>query len=88
MKKSLAIALSLSMALGLTACGGGGTTADTGDTTTADTTATEDGKETVNFWHSMSGKNGEVLDQMIAKYNESQDEVEVTEPIREATPIL
>lgn len=77
MKKSLAIALSLSMALGLTACGGGGTTADTGDTTTADTTATEDGKETVNFWHSMSGKNGEVLDQMIAKYNESQDEVEV-----------
>ncbi|WP_027086273.1 extracellular solute-binding protein [Cohnella panacarvi] len=35
------------------------------------------GKTTVNFWHSMSGNNGEYIDKMIKAYNASQDKVEV-----------
>jgi len=34
-------------------------------------------KTVVQFWHSMSGINGESLDNMIATFNASQDEIEV-----------
>lgn len=37
----------------------------------------ESGKTTVTFWHSMGGKNGEYIDEMIAKFNESHDDIEV-----------
>lgn len=34
-------------------------------------------KTQIQFWHSMGGKNGEYIDNMIKAYNESQDKVEV-----------
>ncbi|WP_240762736.1 ABC transporter substrate-binding protein [Paenibacillus thalictri] len=35
------------------------------------------GKVTVNFWHSLGGKNGEYIDAMIKRFNESQSKVQV-----------
>ncbi|TBL73958.1 ABC transporter substrate-binding protein [Paenibacillus thalictri] len=35
------------------------------------------GKVTINFWHSMGGKNGEYIDAMIKSFNESQNKIEV-----------
>jgi sn-glycerol 3-phosphate transport system substrate-binding protein len=35
------------------------------------------GKTTIQFWHSMSGANGDALDKMIQTFNSSQDKVEV-----------
>ncbi len=34
-------------------------------------------KTVVNFWHSMGGSNGELIDQLVAAYNGSQNQVEV-----------
>lgn len=34
-------------------------------------------KTTIQFWHSLGGTNGEYIDAMIKRFNESQDEVEV-----------
>lgn len=35
------------------------------------------GKTTVQFWHCMSGTNGDLINQMVSDFNSSQDEVEV-----------
>jgi sn-glycerol 3-phosphate transport system substrate-binding protein len=35
------------------------------------------GKTTVQFWHSLGGKNGEYADAMIKRFNASQDKIEV-----------
>ncbi len=45
---------------------------------------TDDGKVIVNFWHSMSGNNLTVLEDIIDEYNESQDDVQV-DPIFQGT---
>lgn len=46
--------------------------------TTAPTTPTgAGGKTTVQFWHSLGGKNGEYTDAMIKRFNASQDKIEV-----------
>ena len=39
--------------------------------------ASADGKATVEFWHCMSGSNGELINQIVSDFNSSQDEVEV-----------
>jgi sn-glycerol 3-phosphate transport system substrate-binding protein len=39
--------------------------------------AGSNGKITVNFWHSLGGKNGEYTDAMIKRFNESQSKIEV-----------
>ncbi|NHN29971.1 ABC transporter substrate-binding protein [Paenibacillus agricola] len=39
--------------------------------------ATSGGKITVQFWHSMGGKNGEYTDTLIKNFNASQDKIEV-----------
>lgn len=36
-----------------------------------------EGKTTVQFWHALSGTNGELVDQLVADFNSSQDAVEV-----------
>ncbi|MDN4074353.1 ABC transporter substrate-binding protein [Fictibacillus terranigra] len=35
------------------------------------------GKTTIQFWHSLDGKNGEYMDALIQRFNDSQDEVKV-----------
>jgi ABC-type glycerol-3-phosphate transport system substrate-binding protein len=35
------------------------------------------GKTTVQFWHSLGGKTGDYLNEMIKRFNESQNKVEV-----------
>ncbi|MEF2244386.1 MULTISPECIES: ABC transporter substrate-binding protein [unclassified Paenibacillus] len=35
------------------------------------------GKKTVHFWHSLGGGNGERIDEMIKRFNDSQDKIEV-----------
>lgn len=32
---------------------------------------------TVHFWHALGGKNGELIDDLVGRFNDSQDEVEV-----------
>ncbi|MUG85057.1 extracellular solute-binding protein [Paenibacillus timonensis] len=79
----------LTLLLGILAgCGGGNSTANSGNSqsgTAADpaTTGTETaaanagGKTTVQFWHSLGGKNGEYMDALIQRFNESHNDIEV-----------
>lgn len=32
---------------------------------------------TINFWHALGGENGELIDELVERFNDSQDEVEV-----------
>ena len=59
MKKFLAVMLALTMLVGLTAVGA----------------SAEGGKTTVVFWNSWTGGDGEALQALVTKFNESQDEV-------------
>ncbi|WP_339164754.1 ABC transporter substrate-binding protein [Siminovitchia sp. FSL W7-1587] len=34
-------------------------------------------KTTIQFWHALGGKNGELIDEMLKRFNDSQDEIEV-----------
>lgn len=34
-------------------------------------------KTTLQFWHALGGKNGELIDELIQRFNESQDEIKV-----------
>ena len=64
MKKLLALVLAAVMAFSMVACGGG---------SNADTTP--DGPVTIDFWHSMGGATGELVDEIVKEFNASQDEV-------------
>ncbi|MBH0169172.1 ABC transporter substrate-binding protein [Fictibacillus sp. 18YEL24] len=44
---------------------------------TSGTKSKEGGTATIQFWHSLGGKNGEFMDQLIQRFNDSQDEVKV-----------
>ena len=59
MKKFLALMLALTMLVGLTAIGA----------------SAEGGKTTVVFWNSWTGGDGEALQALVTKFNNSQDEV-------------
>ncbi len=88
MKKSISVLLVALLLLGVLA----GCSNDSPSTSQADsptetsaneteeTTDVSDSKEAVNivFWHSMGGSNGEALDELVKRYNESQDKVFVT----------
>ena len=43
----------------------------------AEASTSSEGKTTVQFWHALSGTNGELVDQLVADFNSSQDKVEV-----------
>ncbi|NHN29054.1 ABC transporter substrate-binding protein [Paenibacillus agricola] len=45
--------------------------------TSTTTTPTKAGKTTVQFWHSLGGKNGEYMDALIKRFNESHQDIEV-----------
>ncbi|HZG85634.1 ABC transporter substrate-binding protein [Paenibacillus sp.] len=73
----------------LAGCAGGGATeapggsagaetnAETNAETPKGTDAAPAGKTTVQFWHALGGGNGDFLNAMIQRFNESQDEIEV-----------
>lgn len=73
----------------LAACGGGGGTANTGNTGgngsagespgngAAESPSGGKGVTTVQFWHSLGGKNGEYMDALIQRFNESHEDIEV-----------
>ena len=89
MKKGMALLLAATMAGGMLAgCSGqsGTEQAETGQTEAASTqseggeTAAEtegEGKTVIQFWHSMSGTKNDLIDEMVAKFNETHDDIEV-----------
>ncbi|WZL78863.1 ABC transporter substrate-binding protein [Eubacteriales bacterium mix99] len=85
MKKILSILLCMMLMLGMAAgCSNGGEKSSGKGTGGTNGTKTEDkaksgsgGRKTVEFWHSMAGKNGELVDEMVKNYNSQQDDVEI-----------
>lgn len=68
MKKKVILIITIVFAMLFTACSKGGSKED------KDVAAAEEaGKTTVTFWHSMGGVNGKALDELVKRYNESQD---------------
>lgn len=64
----------------LAACGGGGTSSDPGEAPGSGGTEApsgDKGKTTVQFWHSLGGKNGEYMDALIQRFNASHEDIEV-----------
>ncbi|MEC0254775.1 ABC transporter substrate-binding protein [Paenibacillus lautus] len=64
----------------LAACGGGGTSGNTGEAPGSGGTEApsgDKGKTTVQFWHSLGGKNGEYMDALIQRFNASHEDIEV-----------
>lgn len=83
-KKMMAAMLAATMTAGLTACGGNTTNSaanNSADTTAAGSEAaatqavlTESGEgQTITFWHSMGGVNGEAIDYLVKKFNEENE---------------
>ncbi len=64
----------------LAACGGGGTSSAPGEAPGSGGTEApsgDKGKTTVQFWHSLGGKNGEYMDALIQRFNASHEDIEV-----------
>lgn len=80
-KKNLMRVLACAAAamLALTGCASGNTVSSStaSGTPSADAASESSDKVQISFWHSMSGNNQEVLDSIVADFNESQDEYEV-----------
>lgn len=88
MKNKGVLLLTLTLVLGLLAgCGGGSGGGNAGggakgDPASANSAGKADaaasgGKTTVQFWHSLGGKNGEYMDALIQRFNESHNDIEV-----------
>ena len=84
MKKLLALLLCVVMVAGLCACGG--SSAPAAEAPAAEAPAAEapaaeapaDEVVELSFWHCWSGGNAELLDSIVAAFNESQDKIHVT----------
>ncbi|CAG7598043.1 hypothetical protein PAESOLCIP111_00193 [Paenibacillus solanacearum] len=73
MKKKVSVLLACTMALGaLAGCGD-----SQSEKPSAGGNAAGGGKVTVEYWHSMGGKNGEYIDAMIKRFNETHPNIEV-----------
>ena len=88
MKKTASFLLACAMVLTAFAGCSSGTTSSTAgassaageESATQSEAASDEGsgeKTTVQFWHSMSGTNGDLINQLVSDYNASQDAVEV-----------
>lgn len=82
-KRVLAMILgTMLLTTSLLGCGGGGNEESKGgkqeETETVQKTENDSGeKKEVQFWHCMSGTNGELIEQLVKDFNESQDNIEV-----------
>lgn len=72
MKKFTLFTLLLTFAVILTACGSNESSAD------EEASGTADGKVELTFWHSMGGEPGEGIDELVKRYNEQSENVNVT----------
>jgi sn-glycerol 3-phosphate transport system substrate-binding protein len=78
MKKVLCLMLSALMALSATACSNGSNAAGSqAEQTSTQSQAAKGEKVKVAFWHAMGSSNGDRLNEMVKRFNESQDKVEV-----------
>lgn len=68
----MATAMTASLAAG---CAAGNTTEKAAEQ--PQTPAAQAGKTTVQFWHSLGGKNGDYINGLIQRFNESQSKIEV-----------
>ncbi|WP_217556867.1 ABC transporter substrate-binding protein [Paenibacillus sp. GbtcB18] len=75
-KKLSALVLSAAVFTGLLS-GCSGTENSQGTVAGEKNPTSASGKTTVQFWHSLGGKNGDYISAMIKRYNESQDKIEV-----------
>jgi sn-glycerol 3-phosphate transport system substrate-binding protein len=79
--KFAGIALAATLVTGMLAgCSGGPSNESAGETSPNATTPSNTapaGKTTIQFWHSLGGKNGEYINAMIERFNKSQDKIEV-----------
>lgn len=75
MKKMLSLGLSFSMAVMLGACGTKATPTTTSVSSEGGTKQTQ--RETVNFWYLWGGEEAKIIEEIISKYNSSQDKYEV-----------
>ena len=62
---------------GTTSSGGSGGTQSSGGTSQGQAATQSGGKVKVVFWHAMGGKNGEAVDYLVEKFNNSQDRIVV-----------
>ncbi|GJM71622.1 hypothetical protein HMSSN036_38380 [Paenibacillus macerans] len=94
MKTRLGVFLTLTLLVGLLAgCAGGNSGTGSanggaeGPAANGNGTASAGaaGKTTVQFWHSLGGKNGEYMDAIIKRFNETHDDIEVVERIKADT---
>lgn len=80
MRKNVAVLLAVGMTAGLLAgCGSGNSTEkaqDSGAVQQAGTDASKGGeKVSIEFWHCMGSSNGELIQEIVNSFNESQDKV-------------
>ncbi|MGO1580853.1 MAG: ABC transporter substrate-binding protein [Peptoniphilaceae bacterium] len=76
MKKRLLVLTMLVISLFVTSCAARDTSKEGGNE--QDKTQVAEGKTQISFWHSMGGVNGEALEELVKRYNESQDDYFVT----------
>lgn len=79
MKRKLAVALAMSMAvMSMTACGGNSAGSGTDAKAESGETKTAEGKTEISFWHYMSeDKEGKYVQEAVDEFNASQDEIQV-----------
>lgn len=82
-KLSMAIVLTLLISM-LAACSSNGGSSNTGTPQSSNNGSSSNAsgnvsseKVTIDFWHSMGGANGERIDAMVKRFNESHDNIEV-----------
>ncbi|WP_462412912.1 ABC transporter substrate-binding protein [Neobacillus sp. Marseille-QA0830] len=74
MKKKILSILTLGILLLLTACGGNATSGNSSENKESEKSGE---KQTVTFWHSMSGAGQETLNSIVDDFNKSQDKIQV-----------
>ncbi|WP_231687011.1 ABC transporter substrate-binding protein [Bacillus sp. JCM 19034] len=79
MKNKMLIVWSLVLAVLLIGCSGESTEGSNTSDSSPQLSSTEatGSTETIEFWHSMGGRNGELVDEMVERFNESHENIEV-----------
>lgn len=79
MKKVLCLMLSALVALSAAGCG---STAATSTPSQAAQSQAAGTKTKVSFWHAMGSSNGDRLNELVDRFNKSQDKIEVSRPTK------
>lgn len=76
MKKFLGLVISLALIMGLAACSNSGSETEAGSNTATEAVE-NDGKIHINYWYAWKDKIGESKENLVRKFNESQDRIVV-----------